>query len=288
MYDALCDITHSDKFDLNSKYQGGGEPELRFVQHPLIELEVDIPKVDKEEELTPENVDYEDDVEYLRSLDPKEWKSQDHYKVLGIPNIRYKATDGIVKTAYRKKVLKQHPDKRKALGEKIKTDDDYFTCITMVYETLGNIMFTYYFDLNSRWSEKTRVPKLGTENSTKEEVEHFYSFWYDIKSWREYSYEDEEDKDKCQDRDDRRKNFDVTSQFIKVAARKNDKIFESVAKRFDILCRQNKEKFEERNRTFDNIQKSVDDNVEMLEDKIEQLESIITNTKVLTPVNYHQ
>ncbi|XP_050505202.1 dnaJ homolog subfamily C member 2-like [Diabrotica virgifera virgifera] len=212
---------------------GGGEPELRFVQHPLIELEVDIPKEDKEEELTPETVDYEDDVEYLRSLDPKEWKSQDHYKVLGIPNIRYKATDDIIKTAYRKKVLKQHPDKRKALGEEIKTDDDYFNCITMVYETLGNISkrraydsvdpqfdndlpctsdkkkdfyktFTYYFDLNSRWSEKTRVPKLGTENSTKEEVEHFYSFWYDFKSWREYSYEDEEDKDKCQDRDERR------------------------------------------------------------------------------------
>ncbi|XP_050512876.1 dnaJ homolog subfamily C member 2-like [Diabrotica virgifera virgifera] len=211
----------------------GGEPELRFVQHPLIELEVDIPKEEKEEELTPENVDYEDDVEYLRSLDPKEWKSQDHYKVLGIPNIRYKATDDIIKTAYRKKVLKQHPDKRKALGEEIKTDDDYFTCITMVYETLGNISrrraydsvdpqfdndlpctsdikkdfdkaFTYYFDLSFRWYEKTRVPKLGTENSTKEEVEHFYSFWYDFKSWREYSYDDEEDKDKCQDRDERR------------------------------------------------------------------------------------
>ncbi|XP_050503412.1 dnaJ homolog subfamily C member 2-like [Diabrotica virgifera virgifera] len=210
-------------------YFRGGEPQLRFVQHPLIELEVDIPKEDKEEELTPENVDYEDDVEYLRSLDPKEWKSQDHYKVLGIPNIKYKATDDIIKTAYRKKVLKQHPDKHKALGEEIKTDDDYVTCITMVYETIGNISrrraydsfdpqfdndlpctsdikkdfykaVTYYFDLNSRWSEKTRVPKLRTENSTKEEVEHFYSFWYDFKSWREYSYEDEEEKDKCQDR----------------------------------------------------------------------------------------
>lgn len=218
---------------------GGGEPQLQFLPHPVIALKVDVPKKEdedkdpKEEELSPENVEYEDDVEYLRSLDPKEWKSQDHYKVLGIPNLRFKATEDIIKTAYRKKVLKHHPDKRKALGEEVKADDDYFTCITMAYETLGNInrrraydsvdpefdnnlpttsdlkrdfyeVFSYYFNLNSRWSEKPRVPNIGNANSNRGDVERFYSFWYDFKSWREYSYEDEEDKDKCQDREERR------------------------------------------------------------------------------------
>ena len=36
---------------------------------------------------------FEDDLEYLRSLDPKECKDQDHYKVLGIAKLRIKATE---------------------------------------------------------------------------------------------------------------------------------------------------------------------------------------------------
>lgn len=41
----------------------------------------------------------EDDLEYLRSLDPKEWKDQDHYAVLGLKKLRHKATEDIIKRA---------------------------------------------------------------------------------------------------------------------------------------------------------------------------------------------
>lgn len=49
----------------------------------------------------------------------------------------FNATDDDIRRAYRKIVLKHHPDKRKAQGEEIRQEDDYFTCITKAYETLG-------------------------------------------------------------------------------------------------------------------------------------------------------
>jgi len=190
-----------------------------------------------ESEVEEENDDdkFEDDLEYLRSLDAKKTKEQDHYKVLGISNLRILATDDQIKKAHRNKVLKHHPDKRKAAGEKVKDGDDYFPCITKAFEILANPVtrrsydcvdptfddnvpkllkkenkedflkiFSAVFEANSRWSVKTPVPTIGNDESSREEVDMFYTFWYDFDSWREYSYLDEEERDKAEGRWEKR------------------------------------------------------------------------------------
>jgi len=48
------------------------------------------------------------------------------------------------------------------------------------------------------------VPKLGDESLSRDKVDKFYKFWYDFDSWREFSYLDEEGKERGFDREERR------------------------------------------------------------------------------------
>ncbi|TFK53243.1 DnaJ-domain-containing protein [Heliocybe sulcata] len=167
--------------------------------------------------------------EDLLSLDPKEWKKQDHYAVLGLSHLRYKATDAQIKIAHRKKVLKHHPDKKAgAAGET--NDDAFFKCIQKAHEVLSNrekrrqfdSVDPYYnlveddvptasqitkakdpvkaffkgfgpvFEREARFSKEQPVPMLGNVDAPKQEVEGFYDFWYNFDSWRSFEYLDKE------------------------------------------------------------------------------------------------
>lgn len=52
--------------------------------------------------------------------------------------------------------------------------------------------------MNSRWSNIQPAPLLGNIFATRDAVESFYNFWFNFDSWREYSYLDEEEKEKGQ------------------------------------------------------------------------------------------
>jgi len=162
----------------------------------------------------------------------KDWKTQDHYKVLGLSRYRWRATEDQIKKAHRKKVLKHHPDKKAASGDA--EDDQFFKCIQKATEVLldpvkrrqydsvdeeadvdpptkkelksGNFykLWSRVFKSEARFSKTHPVPTFGDADSSREHVEEFYNFWYNFDSWRTFEYLDEDVPDDNENRDQKR------------------------------------------------------------------------------------
>ncbi|KAF9274502.1 hypothetical protein BGZ68_000581 [Mortierella alpina] len=177
--------------------------------------------------------DHKDDLR----RDAKDWKSQDHYRLLGLGSIRWRATRGMIKKAHRTKVLVHHPDKKSAAsGGNATHDDSFFKCLQKAYEVLADPVkrrqydsvdpipeesynalkdgahlpfieaWKPVFDREARFSvrDKKDIPSIGTMDSSKKEVEAFYGFWYGFDSWRTFEYLDKEEGDGPENRDDKR------------------------------------------------------------------------------------
>ena len=165
---------------------------------------------DDEKENDQLDVDWTKHEPYLRKLDLSEWKDQDHYKVLGLTKLRYKATQKQIRNAHKQMILRYHPDKSKRI------ESERFSLITRAFELLSNPalrrsydsvdpkfddnvpnptsadnfyeIFGPVFERNARWSVHQHVPLLGNDETSFDQVNKLYRFWYDFSSWREYSY----------------------------------------------------------------------------------------------------
>ncbi|KAJ5101382.1 hypothetical protein NUU61_003604 [Penicillium alfredii] len=200
-----------------------------FSEDERIQAQQNVKKTEDEED---DDISEPEDAMML-SREAKDWKSQDHYAVLGLSKHRWRATPEQIKRAHRKKVLRHHPDKKAAMGQRDE-NDSFFKCIQKATELLldpvrrrqfdsvddaadvdppskkevskGNFykLWGPVFESEGRFSTKQPVPQLGDEDSTQEAVETFYNFWYNIDSWRTFEYLDEDVPDDNENRDQKR------------------------------------------------------------------------------------
>jgi len=154
----------------------------------------------------------------------------DYYKVLGLQLLRVDADDDDIKNAYRKMSLKYHPDRN--LGEDSDAAAEKFKQVSRAYETLtdpdkrrifdsivedsfddiptgyeeGDFFECYapVFKRFARWSEVKPVPSIGEVDADIKTVDAFYDFWFEFKSWRDFSFDDEHDPEDADSRDEKR------------------------------------------------------------------------------------
>lgn len=121
-------------------------------------------------------------------------------------------------------------------GSELKTDADFYTVFAPVFErnskyvlelflfleNLNLLLFPSSFSLfflisfsglffllvttslTVRWSIDKVVVTLGDEKTNINQVNKFYTFWYAVRSWRDFSYLDEYDPEEAESREEKR------------------------------------------------------------------------------------
>mmetsp|Transcript_31788 Transcript_31788/g.38414 ORF Transcript_31788/g.38414 Transcript_31788/m.38414 type:complete len:648 (+) Transcript_31788:312-2255(+) len=199
----------------------------------LKSLDIEEPEEERDEAPSPKAAWTDTDEPEKKKKRKKKGEQEDLYDLLGLGNDRYLASEKQIKDAYRDTALKHHPDKCGALKsdeEKVKIEER-FKLIQEAYEVLSDPVrrreydskdefddslpstatpetfcktFGSAFRRNAKWSEIHPVPDIGDDNTSYEDAEKFYDFWFKFKSWREFPQEDEFELDTSECREHKR------------------------------------------------------------------------------------
>ena len=154
------------------------------------------------------------------------------YGILRLEHLTYQANADDINKAYRKLILKYHPDKIRTVVTE--ADKEVWLTIVKAYETLLDKdkrrkfdstlafddkipqvgdwktdaeFFTVFGDVfkrNSMWADKLPVPQLGEDKDSIEYAQSFYKYWDNFVSWRQFCQFDEHDTEKSHDRWEKR------------------------------------------------------------------------------------
>jgi DnaJ family protein C protein 2 len=153
----------------------------------------------------------------------------DPYTILDLEKERWQADEDSIRNAYRRMVVKYHPDKNPGVS------DEAFKKIQEAFDTLTDIkkrrafdstddnevvqapsvfreekedffvVFGTLFKKTEKWSLITKnIPSIGDMDTPLEQVDKFYDWWYSFKSWKDFSFLDEHKIKDADSRDERR------------------------------------------------------------------------------------
>eukprot|EP00903_Cladosiphon_okamuranus_P019993 g18368.t1 len=157
-----------------------------------------------------------------------------HYEILGFEKYGNGVGDEGLKKAYRKAVLKYHPDKT---GVQDGEEDEVFMAVQKAFDTLTDItkrraydsslefddsipdeldgkdvsgpdsfykVYEPVFERNKRFAVILPAPSLGDDETPIDEVNNFYEYWVNFESWRDFSLQGEHDVEDAHDRYEKR------------------------------------------------------------------------------------